>query len=142
MSQKPLYDDNVNVAAFLAASQVNSISQASGAIAANLLAGASENYLLTSGATALTTPTAAQLYAQLQQVMQSNGFGPNYNIPNNFQFYFRILNTNAGTLTLTAGTGVTFSGPATMATNTWRDYVVTLNAGLATFQSVGVGTGP
>lgn len=143
MSQKNLYDDTVAIASFMAAAQFNSTSVASGTLPATSIAGAAENYLTQSGATALTLPSAASVVAQIQNVLQAQGLGPNYNIPTNFGFYLRIINTNAGTLTLTAGTGNTITGPATLATNTWRDYYVTVT-GLATvtYQSVGAGTAP
>ena len=58
---------------------------------------------------------------------------------------FRIVNTGAGTFTLTADAGptVTITGTATIAQNVTRDYVLTFNtATTATIQSVGSGVSP
>ena len=58
---------------------------------------------------------------------------------------FRIVNTGAGTLTLTAdgGATVTLTGTATVATNVFRDYTLTFtSATAATIQSVGSGVSP
>ena len=52
-------------------------------------------------------------------------------------YYFRIINTGAGTLTLTADSGatVTMTGTMTVAQNTWRDFILTFNtAATATVQ--------
>lgn len=56
---------------------------------------------------------------------------------------FRIINTGAGTLTLTtdAGATVTLTGTMTVAQNTWRDFEATFVTGTtATITSVGKGT--
>jgi hypothetical protein len=143
MSQKNLYDDSVAVASFLPAAQFKTSALASGTLPASQISGAAENYLTQSAATALTLPAATDLVANVQSVLAGQGLGPFYNLGTNFSFYIRIINTNAGTLTLTAGTGNTINGPATMATNTWRDYLVTVTGAAAvTYQSVGVGTAP
>ena len=55
----------------------------------------------------------------------------------------RITNTGAGTLTLTADSGatVTLTGTMTVAQNTFRDFIATINtATTATITSVGTGT--
>lgn len=55
----------------------------------------------------------------------------------------RIINTGAGTLTLTAdgGATVTLTGTMTVPTNTTRDFVVTITSPTtATIQTIGVGT--
>ncbi|HLJ26568.1 MAG TPA: hypothetical protein VKY85_07645 [Candidatus Angelobacter sp.] len=86
------------------------------------------------GANALTTRTAAQLFADLQASLSVTP-------PANFTYMLRITNTGNNTVTLTAGAGVTINGTATIATNTFRDFMVTVNnAGQVTIQSVGVGT--
>lgn len=56
---------------------------------------------------------------------------------------FRVINTGSGTLTIAAdgGATVTISGTATVAQNTWRDFLLTFNtATTATVQSIGIGT--
>lgn len=91
-------------------------------LAANLCHGFMQNYLTCSavGAANLTTRTAAlmaaDLLAQLGQQMAAGS-----------AWEFTILNTNAGTLTLVGGTGVTISGTATVAQNVSRTWVVTYN---------------
>lgn len=132
-------DDFYPVAVALNSVQYGTTAQASGNIAATLFAGSNEVYMLQSGATALTTPTAAQIVAQLVNTLLLNGV----NQPNvvGTTYYLRVINTNAGTLTLTGGTGVTITGTATLATATTRDFMVTVT-GLTTvtLQSIGTGT--
>ena len=119
--------------------QYSSTSQASGVIPVANIAGAAECYMTQSGATALSTPTAAAMYAQLIQSLVLAGVSPNS--LNGTTYFVRIINTNGGTLTLTGGTGVTFLGTATLATNTSRDFIVTVTSPVTvTFQSVGTGT--
>lgn len=82
----------------------------------------------------LTTPTAAQIIAQLP------------NLQSTASYHLRIINETAATnaWTLTAGTNVTVSGTATIAAASWTDWVVTLNKTAATptvtFQRAGSGT--
>jgi hypothetical protein len=81
------------------------------------------------GATNLTTRTAAQLFADL----------PNAKVGDSFMLL--VTNTSGGTTTLVAGSGVTITGTATMATNTTRLFNVKfVSASAVTFQSVLVGT--
>lgn len=81
------------------------------------------------GAANLTTRTAAQMIADAG------------NVQTNDSYALRIINTSGGTTTLVAGSGVTITGTATMATNTWREYNVTFTgASTMTFQNVGAGT--
>lgn len=58
------------------------------------------------------------------------------------KYRLRISNSGAGTLTLGAGSSVTLTGTMTVATNTCRDFIVTLDgpAATATIQAVGQGT--
>lgn len=83
---------------------------------------------------ALTTPTAAQLIAQLPSLKT----GASYVV--------RIINETAATnaWTLTAGSNVTVTGTATIAAATYVDWIVTFNQTLATptvvFQRAGAGT--
>ena len=89
------------------------------------------NYTGTAGAAfTLTTDTAANIIAAI----------PNAQVGQ--QYDLRVINTGSGyTATLTAGTGVTINGTATIANNTWRDfYVVIATSSTVTLQSVGVGT--
>jgi hypothetical protein len=69
--------------------------------------------LLRSGAAAVTdtTPTAAAIVAALA------------NPGNNDTFRLTIINTNTGTLTIGAGTGVTLAGTTTIPTVNTREYV-------------------
>src|SRR6266705_877596 len=79
------------------------------------------------GANNLTTRTAAQMFADMGAVV-----GQTYEVC--------IMNTNAGTITLVGGTGVTITGTAATITNTARWYVVTFNSATTmTFQNVGQG---
>lgn len=82
-------------------------------------------------ATALTTATAAALYAAAQALL------PN---PAGVSYILRISATGAG-MTLTGGAGVTISGTATVATNTYRDWLVTLVGPTSvTLLNIGAGT--
>lgn len=83
------------------------------------------------GAVALTTPTAAQIMSALPASIPKLGF--------NFMLY--VMNDNIGqTLTLTAGTGVTVLGTATIATNTDRIYGVCCNFIAGTVTIINLGT--
>lgn len=80
------------------------------------------------GANNLTTRTAAQMLADMGAVV-----GQTYEAC--------IMNTNAGTITLVGGTGVTITGTATISNNQARWYAVTFNtATTMTFQNIGSGT--
>lgn len=135
-------DDVYNVTAILPMLQMKTTAQASGTLAASTLAGATECYVTTSGATALTTDTAANIILQLIGAIQAAApllqpVPPISNIP--WTIYVR--NTNAGTLTLTAGTGVTITGTATIATTVERQYMVTITSPTTiTFQDLGGAT--
>lgn len=99
-------------------------------LTAGLITGGAETYLLSTanGANALTTRTATQMFADTPGASVGQSYG------------LRILNSGNNTVTLTAGSGVTLTGTMTIATNTWRDFVVTFNtATTMTFQSVGTG---
>lgn len=122
-------DDFYNPIGTLPMMQLKTISQASGVIAAANLAGASECYLVQSGATALTTDSAANIIAALVSAIQTAAAGA-FPLPNiqNITFTLSIWNTNAGTLTLTGGAGVTISGTATLATTVERQYMVAVTS--------------
>lgn len=105
-------------------------------LTAGLITGAAQVFLTASAAsgTSLTTRTAAQLYADLQAATGLSNI-------NGWSYLLRITNTSGGTTTLAAGTGVTLTGTMTMLTNTFRDFVVTVNNPNAiTIQSVGTGS--
>lgn len=133
-------DDFYNSVNVLTNSQTTTTAQASGVLSATVLASAVENYITSSGATALTTDSAVNIIAQLQQAVAVaykntiQGFGAGVNppigIPNlfNFSFFVQIGNTNAGTLTLTGGAGVTFVGTATILTASQRGFSVTVTS--------------
>lgn len=111
---------------------------ASGTFAAGQLTGANDISLVNTTATpgTVTTRTAAQMYADLQAA-----FGLQNLI--GFQYNLRIFHTAAGTLTIGTGTGVTLgaTGTNTVATATWRDYVVTVVSPISiTIQTTGSGT--
>lgn len=57
-------------------------------------------------------------------------------------YLLRITNgQGTGTLTVTAGSNVTLTGTATIAVNTWRDFVVTYNSATTlTMQNIATGT--
>ena len=57
-------------------------------------------------------------------------------------YHVRIINNQGtGTLTVTAGSGVTLTGTATIAINTFRDFVITYTSATAlVMQQVGIGT--
>lgn len=118
-----------NPTASLPFSQRVSIALGSGVFTGANCAGAQFCTLLSSGATALTTPTAAAMLAA---------------IPNGqagMQYRLRVINTNGSTLTLTMDATVTSTGTLTLATNTWRDFDITFtSATAATMMSVGTGT--
>lgn len=85
------------------------------------------------GAANATTDTAANIIA----AMASASVGTSYRL--------RIINESTGAFswTLVGGTGVTVTGTATIAQNTWREFVVKVTAvgtPAVTFQNVGTGT--
>jgi hypothetical protein len=83
------------------------------------------------GANALTTRTATQLVTDLTNLI---GFVP----PIGYSWDFEIQNTGNNTVTLTAGSGVTINGTATVATNTNRSFVCTVTGPTTiTVQNVG-----
>ena len=57
-------------------------------------------------------------------------------------YLLRITNgQGTGTLTVTAGSGVTLTGTATIAVNTWRDFIVTYTSATAlVMQNIAIGT--
>lgn len=135
-------DDYYNPASILPEIQYKTTSQSSGTLAASTLAGASECYVSTSGATALTTDTAANIIAQVVSGIQgaANGAFPLPNIQN-LTYTIYVRNTNGSTLTLSAGTGVTITGTNTIATTVERQFMVTITSPTTvTFQDLGGST--
>jgi hypothetical protein len=93
--------------------------------AANLTGGAVEvDLALTgtlAGAATATTDTAANIIAAMPRAQSYTGF----------TYKLRIINASSANFawTLSGGSGVTITGTATIAQNTWRDYIVTLTLG-------------
>ena len=100
-------EEALNYLAALAQDTVTAVVTALTAITATA-AQLIEGIFNTAGGTtcALTTPTAAQIVAALSNAQVGSSFT------------FNIVNTNSGTTTLTAGSGITIVGLATVATNT------------------------
>lgn len=151
MSLGVFTSDYYNAACVLPVGQYNTTAATSGTIAAANLAGGQDTYLLSSAATALTTDTAANIIARLQNAVivqyAANGYlppGPGAaGVPNllNLNYLFTLINTDGSTLTLSAGTGVTITGTATVATTTSRQYLVTVTGpSTVTFQNLGGST--
>lgn len=119
----------------LPATKFTTAALTAGTIPAASIVGANICHWQNTGATpgAQTFPTAATLFAA---------------IPNAYAGMvtsFRVINTGAGTLTLTADAGptITITGTATIATNIWREYTLTFTSAIAAVvQSVGSGVSP
>jgi hypothetical protein len=106
-----------------------------GNVPAASITGAQDVVWQNTGATpgAQTLPSAATLFAAFPGAY----VGMSYNL--------RIINTGAGTLTLTADAGatITLNGTMTVLQNTFRDFIVTFNsATTATIQTIGTGVAP
>ena len=105
--------------------------------AAKLTGGAKDVVLamtgaLGAGATA-TTDTAANIIAAIPLGQRYVGF----------TYKLRVVNESSGAFawTVAGGTGVTVTGTATVAQNTWREFIVTIaSATTVTLQNVGTGT--
>lgn len=150
MALRGAFDDlALPVTSFIPEIQVTATAQASGVIAPAALVGATFNILTSSGATALTLPTAAALYAQLVADLQAAGLSnPLQNIANGVFFEnggvtceVRISNSNAGTLTLTTGAGITLTAgaPVVAATGTVDFILVLTSPTTATMTRIGSG---
>lgn len=97
--------------------------------AAMVTGGAFTAHVSASGSTpSLTMPTAAALIAGI----------PGFQIGQSY--LLRVINTNSGTATIVTNTGITTTGTLTLATETWREFVITMT-GAATLSMVSVGTG-
>ena len=113
---------------------VTALNQTAGTIPANIITGGAFVTCITTNATpgTQTTRTAALLFADDPTAYIGGGYT------------LRIANSGAGTLTLAGGTGVTVTGTATVATNTFRDFNVrytgTEAAPTMTITNIGLGT--
>lgn len=78
-----------------------------------------------------TTRTAAQMFADDPLAYPGQ------------TYILRVAQSGAGTMTLAGGTGVTISGTATVATATFRDFMVqvTAPAGVPAYTITNIGTG-
>lgn len=118
----------------LSEAQLTSLNQTTGTIPANIIAGGDIVVCITTNATpgTQTTRTAAQLYADDATAYPGQ------------TYLLRIANSGAGTLTLAGGSDVTVTGTATVATNTFRDFIVayggTAEAPTVTITNIGLGT--
>ena len=118
----------------------NAATAATTLTAAELTGGFSKVVLALTGALAAaanaTTDTAANIFAAIPQGQAYVGYS----------YVLRIINESSGAFawTVVGGTGVTVTGTATIAQDTWRDFLVTVTAvGSAptiTLQNVGTGT--
>ena len=138
-------DDFYNAVSVLPQSQLTASTQNGGTISATVLAGAGDCYASFSGqagAQALTTDTAVNIIAQIQNAVATAykqglgafaaGVNPPPGVPNLFNMVYTltILNFNSasGAITLSQGTGVTITGTATLAINTERTFIVTVTS--------------
>jgi hypothetical protein len=83
----------------------------------------------------LTTDTAANMAANLLNYSTS--------ATATIAYILRIINSSGGAYswTVVGGTGVTVNGTATIAQNTWREFLVTISGGnTVTMQAIGTGT--
>ncbi len=82
---------------------------------------------------AITLPTVANLIASLPAIPQATPVGLSWQL--------RVINVGTTqTLTMTTNTGWTLNGTMTLATATWRDFVITItSATTAQIQNIGGG---
>lgn len=123
-------DDFYNAIGTLPMIKLTTTAQVSGVLAASAITGATEVYVVQTGATALTTDSAANIIAALVGAMQVSAAGnqPTAATAQGITYSLSLWNQNGGTLTLTAGAGVTISGTATLATTVERQYAVTVTS--------------
>lgn len=101
------------------------------------ISGAAQCFLAFTGTAgagvAATLPTVANLIAALPSAVQASPVGITWQL--------RIINVaTTQTITMTTNTGWTLNGTMTVATTTWRDFVVTItSATTASIQNVGGG---
>ena len=82
------------------------------------VAGAAECYVTSSNAGPVVMPTGTQIITQVLNALLLGGI--NQPVASGTTYFVRVINTNVGTLTLTASAGQTFVGLNTLATNTFR----------------------
>jgi hypothetical protein len=151
-------DDFYNASSVLPQAATAATTQNGGTLLAANMVGGGDQYVLFSGQTtaqAITTDTAVNIIAQLQQAVavaykaQIAGFGqsvqPPLGVPNLFNVAYTLTlvnnNTSVGAITLTAGSGVTIAGTAWAgAITTTVTYVVTVTSP-TTVTLTRVGTG-
>ncbi len=136
-------DDYYNAVSVLPQTQYNTITAATAAtIPAASLGGAGDCYLVASGQAGVTytTDSAINIIAAIQIAVAtaykqglgafSAGVNPPPGVPNLFNVVWTltIVNTNSGTLTLAAGTGVTLAGTTTVLAGAERVYSITINS--------------
>jgi hypothetical protein len=144
MAARGVFDDGIFAgSAFFPETQISSTAVA--AITAAQAAGGCETYILQTTAVTTVLPSAAAIYAQLVQQLQVSAAqgGPGIATPQNnlvgCSYRLRIVSTPGSTVS--AGAGVTITGLNTIATSSWRDYVVTITSPTTiTITSVGSGT--
>jgi hypothetical protein len=151
-------DDYYNSMAALGQNQFTSFATAGSLVlSATVMAGAQEVYVqpTAAGTATYTTDTAANIIARLQNAVQAqlNALGqagissvgsPPPGVPNlfNASYYLDIMNPGAGTITLAAGTGVTFgTGTYSVLTATSTGFLVTVTGPASvTIQRISSGT--
>lgn len=115
-------------------SVVNKLNATAGTLPAGAITGGDFVVLISSNATpgTQTTRAAAQMYGDDPSAYPGGAY------------VLRICNSGAGTLTLAGGTNVTISGTATVATTTFRDFLVAYSGTpaipLVTITNIGLGT--
>lgn len=97
-----------------------------GTHAAGDITGYRENTFNTSGQATptWTTRTAAQMVADIPNCQTGTTFKVKY------------LNRNSGTMTVAAGSGVTITGTATLATVTWKEFICTVTNATAGSEAI------
>jgi hypothetical protein len=132
-------DDVYNAAAVLTETQFTATAQANGTIlTAAAISGARSVVVLSSVATALTTDSAVNIIANIQNVVATAykqglaafaaGVNPPNGAPNlfNFTYTLTVVNNGGGILTFTGGAGVTVTGTVPVASE--RVYLVTVTS--------------
>lgn len=100
-------------------------------LTAAMVSGAGNVVHVSSGGTtpSLTLPLAASVIAALPGMAVGD------------TYVLRVINSNSGTATIVTNTGWTTSGTLTLATNTWRDFLIRKTAADAlSITSIGTGT--
>lgn len=99
-------------------------------LTAAMIVGGRKTYHVTTGGTtpSLTLPLATAMDTALPAMATGQSY------------ILRIINSNSGTATVVTNTGWTTSGTLTIATNTWREFLI-VDGGVATYTITSVGTG-